>query len=418
LKIVLCKGRFAGPISGADETLVAYAIQLKAAGHDVIVAVLYPPSKKDPHWQRLRAASVPVSCIAEKSVMGTAMQFLKKRVPHLPAGPRRALQKVASNVSASYVDLCRAYFERIAPDVIHVMTPDPAVMAMIRAAHAAGIPVLYQELGTPEFLPELHFYYELLREVLPLCDIAALSPDLASRFASKFAGTSSVAVLPLVVEDVPAARTAERSDRVTFGFAGRMEYGKGPLVLLEAFARAHRTTNEISLRIAGDGPQREEARGLAEALSLNGSCSFVGVYSGAAQKSAFMRSIDVLVLPSLAEGTPNSIIEAMAHGLPVIASHVGGIPDIVSPETGILVPSGDVDALTAAMLDLASNEEKRTSMGRAARAQYERIFAPAAVIPVMVDVYERVMKQPARNGRPAHPWIAERSGTDARARTP
>jgi len=389
LKVVLCKGRFAGPISGADETLVAYATQLGAAGHDVEVAVLYPASATDRYVARLREARVPVACIARNSPIGRAMQLLKRHVPHLPAGPRKMLQKAAGSVSMHYVDLCRQYFERCGADVVHVMTPDPAAMAMIRAARAARLPILYQELGTPDFLPELNVYYEMLSEVLPLCDgIAALSPSLARRFSEKFGGVPA-SVLPLMVEEpAPAERTAA-SDNVTFGFAARMEYGKAPLALVEAFARVCRT-ERASLRMAGAGPQRIEVESLARALALDGRCAFSGIYKGPAQRSAFMRGIEVFVLPSLAEGTPNGIIEAMAHGLPVIASDVGGIPDTVTPEMAVLIAPGDVAALAGAMLALVRDPARRAAMGRAARQRYEQMFSPAAVLPLLLERYRQV----------------------------
>src|SRR6059058_4183793 len=143
MKILICKGRFAGPISGSDETLVVYATQLKAAGHDVSVAVLYPYAGDDPFYLRLRDAGVPVSCIAQNSPLGRMMQLLKKRVPHLPSGARRMLQQAAHGLSMKYVRRCRKFFARSSPDVIHLMTPDPAVMAMIQAAHDVRTPVLY-----------------------------------------------------------------------------------------------------------------------------------------------------------------------------------------------------------------------------------------------------------------------------------
>src|SRR5262249_13985965 len=155
-----------------------------------------------------------------------------------------------------------------APDVIHVMTPDPAVMAMIRAAHAADIPVLYHELGTPDFLPELTPYYEQLVDVLPLCaGIAALSPALARRFSEKFPCACALSVLPLMVDGVPRLPPSRPPARdVTFGFAARLEYGKGTLSLLEAFARLTRRMPGVSLRMAGDGPQQSEAEGFAKAV--------------------------------------------------------------------------------------------------------------------------------------------------------
>ena len=405
MRVLLCKGRFAGPISGSDETLVVYATQLKAAGHDVAVAVLYPFLKDDQYYLRLREAHVPVSCIAERSLLGAVMQFVRKRVPHLKAGPRRILQQAAYGVSMKYVRRCRKYFARMAPDVIHLMTPDPAVMAMIRAASAARIPVLYHELGTPDFLPELTMYYQQLGEVLPLCDaVAALSPSLARGFSETFAGSPPASVLPLMVEPAPPVNDARAASHgVTFGFASRMEYGKGPLSLIEAFARVRARIGGVSLRMAGDGPQRAEAAAYAGVVALNGDCSWVGTYAGAAQKSAFMRSIDVLMLPSLAEGTPNCVIEAMAHGLPIIATSVGGIPETVSPEMAILVPPGDVVAMADAMVELASNPERRAAMGRAARARYEAFFSPRAVLPLVADRYRRVAGT-ASDASPEHPW--------------
>jgi len=407
MKVLLCKGRFAGPISGSDETLVVYATQLRAAGHDVAVAVLYPFPKDDQYYLRLREAGVPVSCIAERSLLGAMTQFLRKHVPHMTAGPRRILQQAAYGVSMKYVRRCRQYFARVAPHVIHLMTPDPAVMAMIRAAHAARIPVVYQELGTPDFLPELTMYYQQLREVLPLCDeVAALSPDLARGFSETFARSPAASVLPLMVEPAPPPDDSRpASDGVTFGFASRMEYGKGPLSLLEAFAQVRRRVDGVSLRMAGDGPQRAEAAVYASLAALNGDCSWVGTYVGAEQKSAFMRSIDVLMLPSLAEGTPNCVIEAMAHGLPIIATSVGGIPETVSAETAILVPPGDVAAMAEAMVALASDPERRAAMGRAAKARYERFFSPRAVLPLLTGHYGRLTGR-ASDASSEHPWSA------------
>src|SRR5437764_15155142 len=99
MRVLLCKGRFAGPISGSDETFVVYATQLKAAGHDVGVAVLYPYAGDDPYYLRLREAGVPVSCIAQRSPLGRMMQLLKRRVPHLPSSARRMLQQAAHRLT-------------------------------------------------------------------------------------------------------------------------------------------------------------------------------------------------------------------------------------------------------------------------------------------------------------------------------
>jgi glycosyltransferase involved in cell wall biosynthesis len=121
------------------------------------------------------------------------------------------------------------------------------------------------------------------------------------------------------------------------------------------------------------------------------------------------------VLPSLAEGTPNSIVEAMAHGIPIIASDVGGIADMIADQAGILVPPGDVDALAAAMRRLAGDASLREQMGQTAKDQYQKLFSPAAVLPMLLDTYTRLTVNTAatavgNNGH--HPW-ANHSRTNA-----
>jgi glycosyltransferase involved in cell wall biosynthesis len=139
------------------------------------------------------------------------------------------------------------------------------------------------------------------------------------------------------------------------------------------------------------------------------------------EKSAFMRSLDVFVLPSLTEGTPNGIVEAMSCGVPVIASSIGGVADMLTPETGLLVPPGDPAALADAMNLLASNRSLRERMGRAARRRYEEVFSPKAVLPLMLNTYRRLAatRQPAAAATGAaldfntdlHPWSSDAATT-------
>jgi glycosyltransferase involved in cell wall biosynthesis len=123
-----------------------------------------------------------------------------------------------------------------------------------------------------------------------------------------------------------------------------------------------------------------------------------------------MSSLDVFVLPSLAEGTPNCVIEAMACGVPVIATNVGGIPDILDPECGILIPPGNANALAEAMLTLARNPERRSRMGAAAKERCEKLFSPTAVMPLMLQTYARVTRNGhelpkcIRDSEDRHPW--------------
>jgi glycosyltransferase involved in cell wall biosynthesis len=220
-------------------------------------------------------------------------------------------------------------------------------------------------------------------------------------------------VLPLLTPDHNGASAPLHSQRVSFGFAARLEYLKGPMQFVAAFRIAHQSQSHIEMKIAGDGSQRKEIVDFCRTFDLRDKCHLIGVYRTLQDRSKFMHGIDVFVLPSLTEGTPNAIIEAMSHAKPIIATAVGGVPDFVSEDLGILVPPNDVNALAAAISRLAADDELRVRMGVAARKKYEQLFSPMAVLPMLVDFYERVIDNYAAraNGssrrHPAnlvHPW--------------
>lgn len=413
MRIALCKSFFAGPVSGADETIVSYATRLHEAGHAVTVVLLQTPAPDDQYYKRLRRAGVEVACVVEQSALYLGLRaardlflslfFFAYIVPGALERLRRAWQAMYRLAARLYARRCRAFLARLRPDLLHVFTPDAGAALLIRAGHELGIPVLYHELGTPHYRPALDVYYRELAKVLPLCDeFAALSPRLAEQWAEKFPFLKSVSVLPLIVDDRDSRAAAWRrpgAGATVFGYAARVEEGKGPLVLVEALAELNRAGQAGLVRVAGTGPQLPEARACVRELGLDEVCEFVGFYTEPLGRSVFMQSLDVFVLPSLAEGTPNSLIEAMAHGLPVIASDVGGIADLVTPDAGLLVPPGDAAALCDAMRRLASDPSLRASMGRAARGRYLKLFTPDAVLPVLRGAYLRVAAARAsRNG--------------------
>jgi glycosyltransferase involved in cell wall biosynthesis len=219
----------------------------------------------------------------------------------------------------------------------------------------------------------------------------------------------------VIAEDLIDAREPQsKSDNnsVTFGFAARLESLKGPLVLVEAFAAVAEQFAHSFLKVAGVGSQMQRAVARAEATGVAQCCEFSGAYTTVEQKRAFMQSLDVFVLPSLTEGTPNGIVEAMACGLPVIASGIGGVTDMITPDTGLLVPPGDPRALAEAMKQLAGNPTLREHMGHAARRRYLEVFSPGSVLPLMLDTYRRIAAGPQLKTAEAqpdcsadlHPW--------------
>lgn len=418
MKIILCKGQFLGPISGADETLVTYATLLRKAGHTVSVLLLYPHAPDDQFYLRLRGAGVPVSTVAPNSVgtsLGAGRRVARGLLRAFPSSRRlvrRNAQKIATGLAGRYFEDCRERLARSGADVAHVITPDPGAMVMIRAAHAAGVPALYQELGTPFHPPDFKSYYEQFTTVLPLCaEVAALSPLLARQCREKLPRGNALSVLPITAEDLRNGDgpPQKASGGVTVGFAARIEHLKGPAVLLEAFAAASKERDDLRLRIAGAGSLEQKLAARVEELGLASRCEFVGVYHRPEERKAFMQGLDLFAMPSLTEGTPNSVVEAMSHGLPVVATGVGGVPDVVTSEVGLLVPPNDAAALAGALLRLAGDAGLRARMGAAAARKYEQLFSPEVVLPVLLKTYGRVAS--ARGGAVTyeengcrHPW--------------
>jgi sugar transferase (PEP-CTERM/EpsH1 system associated) len=153
------------------------------------------------------------------------------------------------------------------------------------------------------------------------------------------------------------------------GTVGRMHGVKDQLTLVRAFLRLvelHPAARERArLLLVGDGPLRAEAERLLEAAGARGLAWLPGERDDV---PAVLQGLDLFVLPSLAEGISNTILEAMATGLPVVATAVGGNPDlVVDGHTGTLVPVGDPDAMAQAMLGYLTDGDRLRAHGAAAR---------------------------------------------------
>jgi glycosyltransferase involved in cell wall biosynthesis len=380
---------------------------------------MYLHAEEDQYYQRLLEAEVPVSWIASNlahTSMGAGRKLAYKMFDTFPRSRgfiRRRTLGLVTGMATHYYQQCREFLEKQSPDLIHVMTPDPSAMVMIRAGHDAGLPVIYQELGIPYHPPDFESYYEQFTSVLPLCsEVAALSPRLIEHCREKLPTAPTLSILPIMSGEFVNDRTPHQPapGRITFGFAARMEELKGPMILMEAFGAAYQHCRNISLNMAGDGSQRQKIAARAKALDVASRYRYHGVYTHPEECRAFMESLDVFVMPSFTEGTPNSIVEAMACGKPIIASNVGGVPDMIGEESGIVVPPGDTSALAKAMLRLAQDSELRRAMGQAAQERYQKLFSPKVVVPLMLETYRRVIgncqcvAQAGSGNGHRHPW--------------
>jgi glycosyltransferase involved in cell wall biosynthesis len=171
---------------------------------------------------------------------------------------------------------------------------------------------------------------------------------------------------------LPVPRPAR--ERVTVGAVARLSPEKGFDCLLRAVARLRDTGTRLDVLLAGDGPSRHALARLAADLRLEDRVRFLGDVAHDSVPDV-LQQLDVFAMPSTWEGFGVSALEASAMELPVVASNIHGIPDVVADgETGILIPPADDDALAAAIARLAADAELRRTMGLAGRVFVEQRY--------------------------------------------
>ncbi len=157
-------------------------------------------------------------------------------------------------------------------------------------------------------------------------------------------------------------------------FVGRLAAVKGIAVLLRAFAKVYERHPDARLTLIGDGVERPNLEALARDLGIAAAVDFAGPKTQA-EVADTLPTADLFVLPSFAEGVPVVLMEAMASALPVIATRIAGISELVEDGVaGRLVPPGSVEELTDAIGALLDDPETRAAMGRAGRARVENAF--------------------------------------------
>jgi sugar transferase (PEP-CTERM/EpsH1 system associated) len=179
------------------------------------------------------------------------------------------------------------------------------------------------------------------------------------------------------------------------GTVGRMQAVKNQVTLARAFAltlqRRPELRGRLRLAMIGDGPLRAQSQAVLEASGLSDLAWLPGERSDIAE---VMRAMHCFVLPSLAEGVSNTILEAMASGLPVIATAVGANAELVlHGETGLIVSATDVEALSAAIVRLALDPERAAAMGRAGRVMAETRFGIRSMVSAYQSLYDAQLRE-------------------------
>ena len=273
---------------------------------------------------------------------------------------------------------------RLKPDIVHTHTAKAGILGRL-AAVLAGEPrpkivhTYHGHVLEGYFGPVQNATYRGLERRLARVSDALIGVSTATvedlvRLCVAPREKFKVIPIGLELDGFLAAGPAERAefrgeagvgeDELLLTFVGRLVHIKRVDVLLRAFAHARDSGVRARLAIVGDGTLRPELERLAAELGVAGEVFFAGYR---AEMLPIAAASDVAVLSSDNEGTPVSLIEAAAARTPAVATDVGGVSDVVTASTGLLVPAGDAPQLGRAIATMLTDEQARDRMGAAAR---------------------------------------------------
>ena len=282
------------------------------------------------------------------------------------------------------VALCRRLIRRVKPAaVLSYNGGFPAartVLSMVVAAHREGVPVALTVVSMPTpRRPKLRWYEKWLDRRIGAAANAII------------VNASSIGAALVVLRDLPDSRLRlvrnglpDSPHRVVHRSAGRIRIGcvsrfdaqKGTVGLVDAFALIAERHPETELVLVGDGPERASVELAVRRHELGQRVTLAGHYEG--DIAELVATFDVYAFPSLWEGVPYAVLEAMRAGCAIVSTDVGGIPEAVDDGvTGVLVPPGSADHMAAALERLIRDPARRQSLGAAARRRFEEDFSLA-----------------------------------------
>ena len=325
-------------LAGAEIMCENLVYALKNQGVDVVVVSFY--DQKSAITDRLEAAGITVHYLGKKS-----------------------------GLDLSLIGKLKKLFKEERPDVVH--THRYAMQYAIPAAIMAGVKarvhtvqsIATKELGRGKRILAKLFYKN--HGVVPV----ALSDAVKGTVVSEYKLPESR--IPVIFNGVDLSKCNPKkdyavNDKFRILHIGRFEAVKNHEMLIRAFDKFYKAHPESELFLVGDGELRPNIETLADELELRESVRFLGIQSDV---HGFLSDADAFILPSVYEGIPMTLIEAMGSALPIIASNVGGIPDMLNNGESAILTVVNADAFANAMSSLYEDEQLRRSLGTSALSE-------------------------------------------------
>lgn len=355
--------------------------------------------------------SVRVVCLGKKEAIeqfnGVEIQRVCVRNLYLQeahSAPPPAWKKVIWHGIDSYNPLSRVFFDSILkaylPDVVHTNTLSGLSVSIWDAARARGIPLVHtirdfyllcskstmlknglscsRQCATCEF-----FCYPKKRATVRVDHLVGISEFMCRKHKQfgLFDGVpQSVIYNPYDAHKITQRKVARVRN---LGFIGRLDPAKGVELLIDAFRKLHERNAGLKLLIAGDGRAAyiERLKQLADGLPVS--------FLGKVEPAGFFEKIDLAVVPSIwEEPLGRVVIEALAYGRPVVATPVGGIPELLNADTGVVAESSTVDALVRAMDELLRKLDGNYELWSRAALHSASRFRSSAIADRYLTVFE------------------------------
>ena len=330
-------------MGGAEIMCETLSYQLKKQGIGVIVVSLY--DFKSAITERMEQAGIDI-------------RYMKKK----------------SGFDLSMIWKLRELFKKEAPDVIHTHLSS----ALYAVPASVGLVVkrihTVHNIAEKELIKPVRWAYKFFYKHMGLIPVA-LSEQVKISIIEEYELEDTV--VPVVYNGVDLSKCKEKveysiGERMKILHIGRFAEAKNHEGLLRAFRIFNEMYPESELWLVGDGALRSQIEAYVEENKLNKNVTFWGIQQ---EVYELLCSADVFCLPSIYEGMPMTIIEAMATGIPIVATRVGGIPDMVGDSESALLINVDVKELVDSLIMLINNAEKRAELGKQAKMQSKRFSA-------------------------------------------
>jgi glycosyltransferase involved in cell wall biosynthesis len=360
-----------GAFGGLERVVSGLTAALASRDADVLLVAVLEPSVPTPAW------------IAPLSAAGVRVEVLQVGARDY-LGERR---QVRSLLKRHGVQVIHTHGYR--PDLVH---GDHARRSGLRT-----VSTVHGFTRTGGLKGRLNEWLQL-RALRRFDAVVAVSIPLIETLTSVGVSTERIVLIPNAISGAsrPLDRAASRAALSlppggrAVGWVGRMSYEKAPVAMLEAFARTR--TDGVTLCFIGDGPEREECRERAQSLGVAARVHFAGALPDAAR---FLPAFDVLGLSSLTEGTPMVLLEAGLAGVPIVATQVGGVPDLLG-DGAHLVPVDDAAALANAIDAVLADPHAAAVRAAALRTRLETESSADAWVARHLELYQRLIARPAR----------------------